>query len=472
MFLYYFPLRITNKFKFTLYALLGSGALLSIAQALPLGQHHSTVLMGANPLPKTSIHHTLLKSIRSAIAARWQPQQVNAFVGAITEQPRPIYNSATQTKENSFKPFVKQTLTYDNNPLRLADTTASHLARNKADFIAKTSAGVNARWQIQRQELLLNADLVQHWFANFHELDFLGRHVNAQWNWQLGNRFSGDLGYSHQVSRGSFAQLNNLIDNRQTDNNYFVSGIYQFLPAWALRLDAKRQTVGYSNAALKTNDLQETIYAASLRYLTPTQNLLALNWVHTDGRFTKRDFTSNSLTDNAYVRRDVHAEWDWHYSIKSSLSGKIGYSEQQFEHLAARNFAEPTGQLRAHWKPSNKTDLQLSLWRDIRFVTNLNANFVLTQGVQLASKWLITPKLEFTLPVSYETQDYLGNPGFVTSNAAPDQDKITKLGFNVDYSLLENAKMSLFMQMENRSSTQLLRNYHAKSVGLDMQMDF
>lgn len=421
------------------------------------------------PPPKTTTS-SFLKSIRSAVAARWQSSQLHTLVNALIQQPEIKIEYAEPG--NSIKPFIAQTLSYDNNLLRRADTASNGLAeRSKSDFIKQIRAGIAAKWTINRQVLLVNAIISQNWYSTYHELDYLGRDVLAQWNWKVGKNVAGEMGYINKSSRGNFSQLNNLVNNLQTENTYFANAAYQFSPGWFIRGSTSRQNLQYSSDnLLQTNNLRETTNEIGLKYVSPNNTMLGISATRTNGRFPQRILTEN--TDNAYTRTDFNLQGEWNYSIKTRLDGKLGYTQQKFAHLPQRNFSAPTARANLNWEITGKTALLLSAWREVGFVNNLDANFVLNQGVKIKPTWRATPKLDISTPLSYEQQDYLGDPGFISTSGNAGRDKITTVGLNADYTLFENTKMSLFMQFENRTSTALARNYQSKMVGLDMQVGF
>ena len=429
-----------------------------------------------NSLPQKTLKNNFMRTIRAAIAAKWHSSEVQHFIQAIADKPADtiIYNDSALS-DNSFKPIIGHAIVYDSNVLRLSDnnTTLPAIAgRDKSDLIKQIRAGIAAKWNIQRQVLLLKAIVTQYWYATYNELDYLGRDIQAQWNWQMGKYLTGELGYTNTVTRGSFGQLNNLINNRQTQQSYFLNGEYQFLTGWFLRGNLQHVSSSFSSDVLKNNNLTENTGEIGIKYKTTKNNALGLRFAVTDGSFPNRLVSTTSFIDNAYVRKDLNLDWEWHYSVKTGVSGKVGYTQQNFDHLSNRDFSAPTARANLNWEVTPKTALGLSTWREIRFANSREANFVLTQGVELNPRWLPTPKLALTLPVSYENQEFLGDPGFVSNTSEAEKDKISKVGFNVDYAPLDSAKISLFWQLEHRASTNTSRNYQSNAVGLDMQMDF
>ncbi|NOT86360.1 MAG: outer membrane beta-barrel protein [Methylococcaceae bacterium] len=433
--------------------------------------------IGQNALTTSSIKSSFIRDIRAAIAAKWQKGQIDNLVDFLVVQQSSqaeAYQDASEVPRNSFKPFIGQNLSYDSNILRVADGGDAEkvlAGRSKSDFIKQIRAGIAAKWSIQRQALLVKAMVSQNWYSTYHELDYLGRDIQIRWDWQLGRYLTGEIGYNNKVSREAFSQINSLSDNLQTRNGYFASGEYQFFSNWFLQGGFTHLNTSYNANLFQINALTTEATMVGLKYLTPNKNQLGITATLTDGKFPNRVFVAGNYIDNAYTRNDFNFEWAWQYSVKTGFDGTIGYMQQSFEHLHQRDFSAPTVNANLSWEVTAKTSLRLSGWREIQFVNSQGANFLLTQGLRVSTAWIPTPKLQFTLPLSYEKQEYLGDPGFIKT-AGAEQDKVSKIGLNVDYNPIENAKVSLFMQFEDRTSTTLSRNYQSNAVGLDMQLDF
>jgi exopolysaccharide biosynthesis operon protein EpsL len=381
---------------------------------------------------------------------------------------------ATSTTDDTFRPYIGTTLTYDSNLLRLADSiTPEQVAGKdtKSDFIKQIRGGVNIDWKISRQQVLAKLEVNQNWFQTFTELDYLGHNVLGQWNWQIGSKFNGEIGYSHKLTLGSFGQLNQLLNNLQTEEKYFANGAYQIFPSWFLRGGFIRNNVFYSEELQKISNRNENTGDFGLRYISPGKNMLGLQMAITDGNFPNRQ--NLATLDDAYMRNSYNLEWNWNYSIKTHIDGQLGYTQQEFERLSSRDFADITTRANIYWEITGKSMLFLSGWREIGQADNLNATFVLSQGARLIPIWLASPKIKLDMPISYEQQEFLGDPGFSQNNSAQARlDKLSKIGMNLSYKPLENTEMSLFIQYEERKSNNLQSNYKSHSAGIKAQVLF
>lgn len=381
---------------------------------------------------------------------------------------------ATSTADDTFRPYIGTTLTYDSNLLRLADVITPEQAagkNTKSDFIKRIRGGIDIDWRISRQQILAKLEVNQNWFQTFSELDYLGHTVEGQWNWQIGSDLNGVIRYSNNVSVGSFGQLNQLVKNIMTLEQYGATGAYQIFPSWFLRAGVLRNNILFSEELLKISNLQENTGDFGVRYVSPGNNMLGLRMLLTEGSFLNRRVSAR--VDNAYRRTSYQMEWNWNYSVKTQVDGYIGYTQQKFDHLNSLDFADFIGRANINWQITGKTMLNLSGWREIGQANDINATFVQRHGLLLKPSWLTTPKITLELPISYEQQDYLGDSGFSPNKPAQARvDKLSRIGMNLIYKPLENTKVSLFIQHEERKSTNLRSNYESQSAGINMQVAF
>ena len=382
---------------------------------------------------------------------------------------------ATATSDDTIRPYVGTSLSYDNNLLRLSDDVSAQQAagkNTKADFIKQIRAGMDVDWQISRQHLVLKANVNQNWFETYSELDYLGYDILSQWNWSVGSNLQGELGYSNKVTLGSFAQLNQLVSNSQTVAKYFANGSYQVMPGLYVHGGFSHDDLSYSASSRQVSNRSEDTGVLGIKYLNAKKNLLGIKVNLTQGSYPKRGFNNSSILDNGYSRKSYELDWAWTYSIKTRLDGNIGYTHQDYDHLSIRNFDSLTAHGNIYWEATGKTSFVFSAWRDIVQAETLTSSFMLRQGFRLTPSWSATPKVQLSMPISYEQQDYLGESGLVLRGATVRQDEVVLVGLNAGYKPMENTELSVVTQYEDRSSNNPFRSYTDISVGMNLQVNF
>lgn len=385
----------------------------------------------------------------------------------------PTKSYAMASPDDTIRPYVASKLLYDSNFLRLSDNVDPVLISGKSDkseFVKQVAAGVDMDWKISRQHIIVKANVNQNWFGNYTSLDYTGWDTLAQWNWQLGNDLDGEIGYSNVQSLGSFVQLNSLVNNLQNDQRSFVNAGYLFHPNGKIKFGLFRTENNIEGAGRQFSNNIEDNAELNLQYLSPTGSIFGLRVLGTDGEYPNRPLTPGSTQDNAYTRMNYAVTWDWHASIKTRVSGLVGYTEQNYANFGSRDFSDIVAQLNLNWQATDKTLLELSARRDIVQADTLFASFVLTEGVWFDFTWQSTSKIALRLPISYQEQQYLGGGTGVGFDQQKDQ--VGNVGINLMYYPVESISIGPVLNYEKRDSNNPLRSYETESAGVNLQAAF
>jgi exopolysaccharide biosynthesis operon protein EpsL len=396
---------------------------------------------------------------------------------------QPVF--AVTKLDQTFTPYVGTSHTYDSNLLRASDkSTNPNTGKTVKDsFIHQIRAGLNVDWRRSRQQFIVNAEVNQNWFTAFDSLDYFGHNVLGQWNWVVGNRLKGELGYRHDESLASFAQLNannqkNVLNNLQTEQRYFANGEYQLLPDIYLKAGFTRNEWDYGKGRENSNQIQN-IGEFSVQYRNLSRTMFGFRAVITDGQYPDRDKKTTITSDNAFLRTSYNIDGEWKYSDKLRFGGSVGYVQQDYEHITALGFSDAVARFDLNWLPSEKTALIFSAWREVNQAYTQNATFVLSTGVSVKPTWLPTAKIRVEMPLAYETQDYLGD---VQKKGGPQRsDDVVDIGLNLIYTPWINTELALNVKHESRSSNLDGKQpdgstnyfaYDAQMVGISAKVEF
>ncbi|SJM94561.1 conserved hypothetical protein [Crenothrix polyspora] len=376
---------------------------------------------------------------------------------------------AVTNLDHTFTPYVGSSHSYDSNLLRSQDNADT-------SFIHQIRAGLNVDWRYSLQQLIIKGEVNHNWFTNFSELDYLGHNVLAQWNWVAGSKLKGEIGYKHEEALASFAQLNATraaLNNLQTSQNYFANAEYQILPSIYLKAGFLRNEWLYDGNDREISNQIQNIGEFSVQYRNLSRTMIGFRAVITDGQYPKRSALSIDSGDNGFFRTSYHVDGEWKYSDKLRIGGSVGYLQQDYEHgdTYQIGFSDAVARLDVNWIPSEKTTLAFSAWREVDQAFTLNASFVLSTGARITPSWVPTTKIRLEIPLSFETQDYLGDsPNSIGGNRRSDE--VVDLGVNLIYNPWINTELALKFEHENRDSSQENSSYEAQTVGITAKVEF
>ena len=138
---------------------------------------------------------------------------------------------------DEFEPYAFARVNYDSNLFRLSGDEEA-IARlgdtNRDDTIGHLGAGFTADFKLSRQHLLLDAEVDRANYDTFDNLDHTRVDATARWAWQIGNLWSGNLGYAYDRRLRSFNQVQIPEKDMRTEKTGFLDAGYQIHPDWRL----------------------------------------------------------------------------------------------------------------------------------------------------------------------------------------------------------------------------------------------
>jgi hypothetical protein len=165
--------------------------------------------------------------------------------------------------------YISTSITHDNNLFRISSNVDSMTVLGQpttADTIKQLTLGVKLDWKHSRQEVLLDYSYHYARYALFKGLDYQAPNIMARWNWQTGNRLSGDMGYSRITSIGSFENVQrpaNTLNTRQTE---YFDGAWQATPLMRLNGSVSHSDYSVPDGAVYGNDYIQYMVGS---YYTP-----------------------------------------------------------------------------------------------------------------------------------------------------------------------------------------------------------
>jgi exopolysaccharide biosynthesis operon protein EpsL len=380
---------------------------------------------------------------------------------------------APEPKETTIRPYVSTSMLYDSNFLRLPSNALSMAATGKSgtsEFVKQGAAGVDFDWFISKQHIIIKVDVNQNLYQNYSSLNYTGWDTLAQWNWQIKNNLSGQIGYTNVETIGNFDFINAPIDNMKNNLNYFSDTSYLFHPNGKIKIGFYRSETFYNVSRQISNNIEDSA-KLELQYVSPNKSTFGLQLTRTNGQFPERQFNEASTVDNAYTRINSAVTWDWRVSIKMRIFGYFGYTQQNYEHISAENFSGLTGKVNTEWKMSEKTLIELSVKREISAYNSLVSNFLQIDGIWFSPTWQVNPKTALTFPITYQVQQFIGssvNP----VGSEQEVDKVRSVGLNLMYHPLKNVSADILLKSEARESNNSARTYQTQSVGVNLQIVF
>ena len=386
--------------------------------------------------------------------------------------PGPLWAAPGDTVQG----YVSSSITHDDNLLRLSGDVNPMTVSGQpsaADTIKQGTAGVKVDWKQSRQEVLLDASVIDARFTRFTILNYRATNIQSRWNWQLGNELSGDIGYNRNTSLSSFDQVQSLTKNLSTQQNEFFDTAWQVIPSFRLN-----GSVTHSNYNVPSNSTYGNNYMAYTAgaYFTPRSgNEIGIKGSRQVQSYPVLQSYSGVLVDNGFTQNQLLATINWLYSGHIRINGQAGVVNRNQNQFAERNFNGKTMRGTLTWIASGKTRIDLTAWNEIDPYDDLTTSYTQSKGVSLGPTWNPTGKLGVSVLMQHLKRDFLGDPLLVlypSLQIPVRQDIVNTASLSVNYQPVLAVNISGSIQTERRASNYLHDDYADRTVNLNLSFQF
>lgn len=342
---------------------------------------------------------------------------------------------------DTFRPVATYSYGYDSNLLRQDEAYAIATSGSlDSETYNRLGVGFNLDWKQGRQRVLSKVLASKTKFDRYTVLDYDGQDLSLEWQWQLGNYWSGNLGASQTKTLGSFRDLGTLVSNTRTNDNRFFRADYRFHSRWQASFRASTASADYSAAAQRGSNWEADTLGAAVYYQGHTLDRLGVELRNSDGRYPGR--TASTTLATRYRERGVDFVANYTATGKSRLNTRIGYIQRDNNNLAG-DYTGFEWRLDGTWFPTGKSLVGLSLYRDISNTELSTSNHSVINGASLTWQWQVLPKTRLQASLVREAIDYDG----ITR-----KDTITTATLFATYEAWRGGEISLGVQRETRDT--------------------
>lgn len=322
--------------------------------------------------------------------------------------------------QQGIRPFVGVRYTADSNLFRVANDAEAIQQTGSSemeDSIIQYFAGVEAVVLVSRQRFTANAQADLFEYDRNAQLNHNAYDARGDWEWQLGNLWSGTAGLGFREKLTEFNQSGEPVQDLIFTQTTAVTARFQFHPDWAViggagfevtehdvqdadvLSPAQNDAVRVARARL---DNTQDFYSGEVQYATTANTKVGLRTVFLTGDF-ERDASLN------FEETEYSGVVYWEATGKSSLEARLGQTDREGEGAAA-DFSGSTGRLTYKWLVTEKTNLEFSGWQETRLVDD-SAQFAVETGYGVSALLNATAKLRFRGSLRQSTDQYEGGEG-------------------------------------------------------------
>lgn len=373
--------------------------------------------------------------------------------------------SAATAADDKVDFYVAEKVTTDSNVFRVANN-------RQGDTHLTTTVGLNVDKTLSRQRFLAGASLDLVRYNRFTDLNHTGRNARALWLWELGNQWSGQLGYAERKALGSFSSIPGRSSNNLKIQRVHGDAAYLLTPSWQLQVGIAQQAQRNSEQIREENDVDLQTLKMAVNYISPAKNVLGIGFTQDDGRPLHRQSVGVLSYDNTYTQRAIDVHTDWAITGKSHLKARLAQVQRDYDELSYRDYDGTTVHLTYDWQATGKLALSMLAQRDISPDEDIQTSFVLIKGVAFRPSYALSEKVKLMANADFSTREYLGDHGLAPGTMTGRSDRVRLLSATVSYQPMRSLTLLLSGQRESRSSNYRLADYAYKANVLNLSARF
>lgn len=364
-----------------------------------------------------------------------------------------------------FRPLVSAAYYHDSNIFRFAGDSEVPVTiggeatgkRIQSVNYSLLGAGFLLDWQQSRQRIQARVQANSAKFSRYAALlDYDGHDLNARWDWQLGNRWRGQLGAERAKTLGSYDNVG-VTSNTRTVSRYNFRAVRDLHTDWQAEAGYNRYASQYSSD--NTRDVDVDAFNLGVYRLGGTLQRMGLELRYSDVQHPNK---TGPLSDAS--------EWGlfgvatWQPSGKTRLRGRLGYINREFEAAGARDFSGVEARLDVDWAPTGKSLVNAAVYRELN-ESDLGAanNYAKVTGLDLSGQWQVLPKTRVGPFLRLENRSYDGT--------SIDDDHFG-YGLRANYQPWPGSDIAVSVERVSRDSSVPNREFRATTIGLTAVLAF
>ena len=384
------------------------------------------------------------------------------------EDYTPLQKEKWIQEEQPLRLKVYGGLSYDSNLFRLSDETDAQAAvgsSEKSDVIYQLGAGGLYELRKSRQKFIAEANVTAYKFQRFDNLDNTSDQLRGEWQWQVGNNWSGDLGVGHRRYLESFSNFQQNVRDMVNQERLYGSANYLVYSRLRLTLGADWYDTNHGDQSRDSLDSKINNTTFAVNWVTPAENSVGLQLRTANANFPNPQVFGATSIDNDYTEREYSLIAYWRVTGISEVRARLGHTERSFEQASNRDYSAPTWRLSYLWRPTGKTALEFATWRELSDFQDLTANYVRVTGISVAPTWSLTPKVALRGKISWQALDYLGDPGLQASSIRR-EDKDRQFQVSVLWTPLRLTELDFNLESGRRTSNQAFADFNYRAIGV------
>jgi exopolysaccharide biosynthesis operon protein EpsL len=317
--------------------------------------------------------------------------------------------SALSAPDDALQPYVSTTYTYYSNLFLIpGDTppgTPGVLDPVRKDSSEQVEGGLEFNNTYGLQNFTGYAKVNQTYFQHFTQLDYFGRDLLANWNWNVSSVLQGTLGATDTRSLGPFTDFHLQERNLLDESREYATADLLISPHWLLHTGLNRDESDFELPVQQINDNASNYKEIGVDYLGSNNGSIGFVYRHLVGNYPNYELFDGEKVTNSYSQDEYKLKVDWHFTGKTELTFLGGYVQRESD-LSSLNVYGLNGRLVYIWMPTDKLKFNLTGWHEYSPIQTGEVGYSINTGISTETSWDVTSKINLAARLKYEKRDF------------------------------------------------------------------
>jgi len=304
---------------------------------------------------------------------------------------------------------------HDDNLLRIPDNVPA-FDNTRGDSWWTREGGLIFDKMYSRQRITLVAKLSKTNFDHFKQLDYDGKDLQANWDWQLGNHLEGKVGYSLQQVLAPYTDFSSSERNLRRTRSSYAEGAWRFHSSWRVRTAFQRDKYTYEALSNRFNNRTEDATELELDYLPRSGSTVGLVARRVKGKYPFPRPIGPFTFNDSFTQDELKARVKWLATGSTTLDALVGYTRRDQASFGEGRNSGAAGRVNATYQPRGKMIYKASVWRDFAPLESTVVSYTLNKGASIGAQWDATAKISVNADVVYERRSYSARRDFAGSD--------------------------------------------------------
>jgi exopolysaccharide biosynthesis operon protein EpsL len=308
---------------------------------------------------------------------------------------------------------------HDDNLFRIAEDQPA-IDNKRADSWWTREGGLIFDKMYSRQRITLVGKLSKTSFDHFKQLDYDGKDLQANWDWQLGNHLEGKIGTTYQQVLAPYTDFSSSERNLRQTRSKYAEGAWRFHSAWRVRTAFQRDKYTYEAESNRYNNRTEDTTELELDYLPRSGSTVGLVARKVKGKYPFPRPVGPSSFNDSFTQDELKARVKWLATGSTTIDALVGYTRREQASFGEGKTSGVAGKINATYQPHGKMTYKASVWRDFAPLESTLVSYTLNKGASVGAEWAATGKIKVNADAIYERRNYAARNAFAGSDDLQD----------------------------------------------------